>query len=999
MGIDVSPQANFEAPCLAQIFSSHSLQSRSRRQLAIGTWNVKGLTDIKIFTICMYMRKYGIDIICLQETWVPQAEYYYEGGYKVILSGSDGTHRSWSGVGFVVAPWCTHRIHGFLQFSDRMASLKLKVSGGKVGIITGYAPHNLKPYDERHDFYINLGKLWEQTSVNGHKYLFGDFNARIGFQKAGEHEVFGPFGFGREAVHQVDVPNRDLLFEFCTGLDYSVGNMFLQTPPDQKMTFVQPGSAHASEICPGHSAMLDLALLPRASLHDLISAVSIREAALATDHFLVFFALRCDIEPRPQTQHRTSVDRAALQNPIVKQQFTSKFVEAARFDTEAGTSVEDSWKNLSKACAAGVCEIPQKAVAARKPWIGPVTLSLINDRHEARGAGNSVLERSINKAVHKSARADKAVWLNSVLEDGAWEGIRKLRQPRKPNQGRLQDVNGDLVSSECRADTMATYLESIQWRVRPATLTDGPLLGPELPVSSEDFTCDEVSGVLRKLRFRKAAGPDSTPAEYLKALLGSSVAVQLLTDFFNQCYQRQELPSEWHHALVSAIHKKGRVDHCENYRPISLLNVWYKVYAALVHKRLVNAGAEERLSETQFGFRSKRSTLDAIFVLRRRVDLAGAQRDGQVFVMALDWAKAFDSICPESMLAALRRFGLTEHVLGVIAAIYSSREFRVRDCGLESSSRPQHSGISQGCPLSPFLFVMLMTVLMRDAADKLPPGDQELLRQGSLAELLYADDTLLLSVSADSLERFLAAVSSAGSTYGLELHWGKLQLIKVRCSTAVHRPDLSTIEPQSNLLYLGSLVSDDGRISSELARRLGMASGEFRKLSRLWRHSRLGRARKIEIFAAVVVTILMYGLAAAWLNKGDQRKLNGFQNRCLRTIWGIKPAYVSRVSNARVLEITGQRPLTALLQKQQLLLYGKVAPQSDANPMRAVTFGPGSLRPAVDLYVRKVGRPRLAWAPEVGKLALQAAGGLRSLDDAIADESAWRSVVETFINK
>ena len=191
-------------------------------------------------------------------------------------------------------------------------------------------------------------------------------------------------------------------------------------------------------------------------------------------------------------------------------------------------------------------------------------------------------------------------------------------------------------------------------------------------------------------------------------------------------------------------------------------------------------------------------------------------------------------------------------------------------------------------------------------------------------------------------------------------------------------------------------MSDDGRISGELARRLGMTGGEFRKLSRLWAHSRLGRARKVEIFRSVVVSILTYGLAAAWLNKADQRKLNGFQNRCLRSIWGIQPAYMSRVSNKRVLEITGQRPLTALLQKQQLLLYGRVARQTDDNPMRAATFGPGSLTPAVGIFVRKVGRPRMAWATEVGKLALQAAGGLRRLDETIANEVAWRVVVEAF---
>jgi len=119
----------------------------------------------------MYMRMYGIDIICLQETWLPQAEYFYEGGYKFILSGSNDTQRSWTGVGFVVAPWCIHKIYGFLQFSDRIASLKIKVVGGKVGIISGYAPHNLKDFGERQEFYINLGKLLDKTSVKGQKYI------------------------------------------------------------------------------------------------------------------------------------------------------------------------------------------------------------------------------------------------------------------------------------------------------------------------------------------------------------------------------------------------------------------------------------------------------------------------------------------------------------------------------------------------------------------------------------------------------------------------------------------------------------------------------------------------------------------------------------------------------------------------------------------------------------------------------------------------------------
>ena len=364
-------------------------------------------------------------------------------------------------------------------------------------------------------------------------------------------------------------------------------------------------------------------------------------------------------------------------------------------------------------------------------------------------------------------------------------------------------------------------------------------------------------------------------------------------------------------------------------------------------------------------------------------------------VLALDWKQAFDSIDPLAMIAALRRFGLPQHVLAVIKAIYSDRKFEVRDCGQTSDCKSQGSGISQGCPLSPFLFVMLMTVLMYDAAQSLPENDRKLLLSGDLAELLYADDTLLLSVSSDSLQRFLAAVSEAGAAYGLQLHWGKFQLLQVRTEAVVCSPDFIPIAPEEEMLYLGSMISDDGRIGKELSRRLGMASGDFRAMSKLWRHSSLGRVRKLEIFKAVVLSKLLYGLPAAWLNTSERRRINGFQNRCLRAIWGIKPAFISRVSNARVLEMTGKRPLSNSLLKMQLVLYGKIARRTDDDLLRAVTFCPGTLRPATDRFKRKLGRPRSEWTTEVGKVALQAAGTHSNLENRIQNASDWRNLVET----
>ena len=84
-------------------------------------------------------------------------------------------------------------------------------------------------------------------------------------------------------------------------------------------------------------------------------------------------------------------------------------------------------------------------------------------------------------------------------------------------------------------------------------------------------------------------------------------------------------------------------------------------------------------------------------------------------MLALVWKKAFDSIAPDRLLWALERFGVNESMLAAVREIYTGRLFTVADGGCESAARPQRAGISQGCPLSPLLFGMVMTVLMSDA--------------------------------------------------------------------------------------------------------------------------------------------------------------------------------------------------------------------------------------------------------------------------------------------
>eukprot|EP00959_Pyramimonas_sp_CCMP1952_P101369 2120535-Pyramimonas_sp.AAC.1 len=64
-------------------------------------------------------------------------------------------------------------------------------------------------------------------------------------------------------------------------------------------------------------------------------------------------------------------------------------------------------------------------------------------------------------------------------------------------------------------------------------------------------------------------------------------------------------------------------------------------------------------------------------------------RSGQMVFLALDWAKAFDSVSPEGLLQALRQFGVPTQFSECVRAIYTNRSFRVREAGAVSESWTQ----------------------------------------------------------------------------------------------------------------------------------------------------------------------------------------------------------------------------------------------------------------------------------------------------------------------
>ena len=760
-------------------------------QLKIMSWNIEGLSLLKETEIIDYMFRFDVDVCCLQEARRSKSDVFKCNGYEFILSGSSDGPTDWYGVGFVISPRLRRHRRGFCQINDRIASLKLKCRGGTFAIITVLAPHNLRPQQEKWDFYEKLNQVASNTSTNGPKYFFGDFNARIGPSRPGEHGIVGPHSFGLEARHQVEMPNRDFLLEFCATHGLEIANTFCDVSVDKKVTYHEPGVPPLAPITCNSFAMLDFLLVSRGDVNDISYVSSDRLATLASSHFPVTAKIQMEFSRRSPTHCTTSRrDWATLQNPETRRAFCQN-ISTNLQDVEV-TDANLFWDTACSAVATAIKQhVPILSARANKPWISSRTLELLRRRREARANGNWNLEKQLRNDVKKSAKDDRSKWLEDLVSSGDWKSVKQLRKGRRVKQGRLRNTEGVLVSSELRAETLAEHLEKVQWRVRPATLipgTEAPL-GEPLDVNWCNFSYAELRKVIKQMANGKATKPHDIPIEVFKALaMEPDSALQWLLDLCNHCLQNGVIPGDWAMASVAMLFKKGDPADPNNHRPICLQSIAYKLFASLLKQRLLNAGVEARLWKSQFGFRRGHGTEDAIFVALRKIEQACAERNGSIRLLALDWKKAFDSISVDNLLDALRRFGFPDRCLRLIASMMRQRSFYVEDQGATSDIKPQRSGISQGCTLSPLLFIVTMTVLMHDAVSNLDDAASRAYFRGDLADIVYADDTLLLGSSDSHLQQFLSKVADAGDMYGMELHWDKFQLLEVRCSASIFTP-------------------------------------------------------------------------------------------------------------------------------------------------------------------------------------------------------------------
>ena len=141
-----------------------------------------------------------------------------------------------------------------------------------------------------------------------------------------------------------------------------------------------------------------------------------------------------------------------------------------------------------------------------------------------------------------------------------------------------------------------------------------------------------------------------------------------------------------------------------------------------------------------------------------------------------------------------------------------------------------------------------------------------------------------------------------GSKYGLELNWTKTYQMNINSTSTIWRPDGMEMEKKRSIIYLGGMISCDGKSGVEVRRRVSEGRSAFKILARLWSHANVPLYRKLEFFNSCITSKVLYSLESLWLLKTDRTRLDAFQCSCVRQILRIAPSFISRVSNVAVLD-------------------------------------------------------------------------------------------------
>ena len=290
----------------------------------------------------------------------------------------------------------------------------------------------------------------------------------------------------------------------------------------------------------------------------------------------------------------------------------------------------------------------------------------------------------------------------------------------------------------------------------------------------EDISAEELKNALFAMESNKSPGSDGITAEFYKTFW--HVYIDIFERLIHEILHNNELCNSMKTSTLTLIPKKGDLRRLTNWRPISLLNVDYKIISKSLANRVSNI-ISKLISDDQTCCIPGRDISHNVLMMCNIIEYANENKLNG-YILKVDQFKAFDRVNHDYLHACIKKMGFGPNFRNWIEILYRGSRGQIKHNGFVSHPFPIKRGVRQGCPISAILYVLSAEPL-HDVISNSPliSGIHFCDREAKIFQ--HADDTTFFASSINSIYSILRVLKTYEDASGSKCNFEKTELLTI----------------------------------------------------------------------------------------------------------------------------------------------------------------------------------------------------------------------------
>ena len=403
----------------------------------------------------------------------------------------------------------------------------------------------------------------------------------------------------------------------------------------------------------------------------------------------------------------------------------------------------------------------------------------------------------------------------------------------------------------------------------------------------QDFSMEEFTKCIKKLKRKKAAGPDMIPNEAFIEADDENKAVFL--EAMNNINMNKTIPDIWQEGEICRLYKsKGTKGKCSNERGITLSSNYGKLYERMINERILPI---INMTEAQAGGKKGSATVDHILILKELIATAKRQKKN-VHIAYLDVTKAYDKAWLTGIMQVLYKQGIKDNHWTLIKRLNENISAKIQTKhGLTRNIQIKDS-IRQGGVLSTTLYGLLMDEINKEIS-KENIGIQIEGTKKKTGSLLWVDDVLIITTEPQELQKGLNITNEVSNQYHIEYGSSKSNTQTIKHSRKKSADETAftigemEIKPTETYKYLGLTQNFKNNHEDHLKLIKGKLEAAYQKMITLTGNSNFTGIEMETIWTVVqacLIPIITYGGETMETKETNYKTVNMLLDNILKRI-------------------------------------------------------------------------------------------------------------------